>query len=198
MNRKQLKIQILLVLSGVILIFLTYFYYPNLGKNKISKDKDQASQLTESKVVNEDENSYFENVEYKGLYDFENPFTLKSKTAYIKNENQDIVYMNQMHVVLHLSDGRVVNIIADEGNYNKVTYDCFFQKNVQATDEETNIYADNLDLIATESYIEVYNNVKLVYPTGTLWADRVNYDFQTKDYKVSMFDDKSVKIKLLK
>ena len=196
MNIKQLKIQILLVLSGIILIFLTYFYYPNLGKNKISKD--QSNQEASDQVINEDENSYFENVEYKGFYDFENTFILKSKTAYMKNENPNIVYMNKMEVVLYLSDGRVVNIISDEGNYNKVTYDCFFQKNVRATDEETNIYADNLDLIAAENYIEIYNNVKLVYPTGTLWADKVSYDFQTKDYKVSMFDDKSVKIKIIK
>jgi len=196
MNKKQLKIQILLVLSGIILVFLTYFYYPNLGKNKISKG--QSNQQTLDKIINKDKDSYFENVEYKGFYDFENSFTLKSKEAYIKNENPNIVYMDKMQVVLHLSDGRVVKIVSDEGNYNKVTYDCFFQKNVHATDEETNIYADNLDLIATENYIEVYNNVKLVYPTGTLWADKVNYDFQTKDYKVSMFDDKPVKVKVIK
>ena len=106
--------------------------------------------------------------------------------------------MTSMSVNLYLIDGRIVNIVADRGSYNKVTYDCFFQDNVYATDGETKIYADNLDLWATKNNVEVYNNVNLNYVTGSLWADKINYDFATKNFKVSMFDDKSVKVKLIK
>ena len=39
--------------------------------------------------------------------------------------------------------------MSDKGKYNKVTYDCFFEKNVKATEGETEIFAENLDLLAT-------------------------------------------------
>ena len=68
-----------------------------------------------------------------------------------------------MYVALNLSDGRVVKIISDEGRYNKVTYDCFFEKEVKATDGETEIFAENLDLLATQNSIQAYNNQQDIY-----------------------------------
>ena len=44
----------------------------------------------------------------------------------------------------------------------------------------------------------VYNNVFLTNDDGSLRADKVYYDFETKHYQISMFSDKKVKIKLIK
>ena len=114
------------------------------------------------------------------------------------NEEPNVVYMTSMHVELYLTDGRIVNIFSDEGKYNKETYDCFFEKNVRATDGETNIFAKNLDLLATKNVVQIYNNVKLMYPNGSLKADKIDYDFETKNFKVSMFNDQPVKMKVIK
>ena len=46
--------------------------------------------------------------------------------------------------------------------------------------------------------VEVYNNVKLDYTTGSLQADKINYDFETKYFKVSMFTDETIKMKVVK
>ena len=75
---------------------------------------------------------------------------------------------------------------------------CFFEKNVRATDGETNIFAKNLDLLATESVVQIYNNVELMYPTGSLKADKIDYNFETKNFKVSMFNDQQIKMKVVK
>ena len=91
-----------------------------------------------------------------------------------------------------------MNITSDGGKYNKKTYDCFFEKNVRATDGETEISADNLDLLATGNSVEVYNNVGLNYTTGSLKADKIDYNFETKYFKVSMYDDKKIKMKVVK
>ena len=140
----------------------------------------------------------FENIEYEGLYNLNEPFTIKSKKAHILDIEPDVVYMTDMHVILHLKDERIVNITSDKGKYNKVTYDCFFEENVKATDGETIIFADNLDLLATENFVKVYNKVRLNHPTGSLRADRIDYDFEEKYFKVSMFDNKTVKMKVMK
>ena len=60
------------------------------------------------------------------------------------------------------------------------------------------ILAKNLDLLATKDTVKIYNDVSISYPTGFLRADKIDYDFETKYFKVSMFDDKTIKMKLIK
>ena len=196
MRKQQKRIQIILVSIGLLLTAITYFYYPYL--QKVNLIKNLPSQKDSKNVIDGDQQSTsFENVEYKGLYDLDKEFTVKSETAHILNTEPDIVYMQRMHVVLYLNDGRIVNITSDEGRYNKITYDCFFEKNVIANDGETQILAKNLDLLATDNVVKIYNDVDLYYPTGSLQADMIDYDFETKYFKVSMFDDKDIKMKLI-
>ena len=195
MKKNPRKIQISLALIGLTLIFLTYFFYPNIGKDRLLKNKTDIKKF-EKDVTNE-KFTTFESLEYKGLYDFDKPFTVKSKKAHILNEDPDVVYMTSMHVVLYLSDGRIVNITSNKGRYNKQSYDCFFEENVKATDDSTIILSDNLDLLATENSVEIYNNVSLDYVKGYLEADKINYNFETKYFKVSMFDDKAIKMKII-
>ena len=192
------KTQIILISVGLFLILMTYFYYPymnniNVDKNELTK-KDTNVLSDEGK---EDQSNVFENVEYKGLYNLNKNFTVKSKKAHILSDEPDIVYMSDMHVILHLGDGRIVNIISNKGRYNKVTYDCFFEENVRATDGESKIFAENLDLLATKNFVEIYNDVSLNYPTGYLEADKLRYNFETKHFKVSMFDDREIKMKVI-
>jgi len=197
MRKQQKRIQIILVSIGLLLIAITYFYYPYL--KKVNLIKDLPSQKDSENVTDADQQSTsLENVEYKGLYDLDKEFTVKSETAHILNTEPDIVYMERMHVVLYLNDGRIVNITSDKGRYNKITYDCFFEKNVTANDGETQILANNLDLLATDNVVKIYNDVDLYYPTGSLQADMIDYDFETKYFKVSMFDDKTIKMKVIK
>ena len=68
---------------------------------------------------------------------------------------------------------------------------------MKATDEKTVLLSDNIDLLATKDAASVYNNVIITSKKGSLVADKVDYDFETKYYKVSMFDDKRVKVKLI-
>ena len=196
MKKKQRRVQLLLVLIGLLLFVLTYLYYPNLNRNKIFEKqylkKDFEKTLSENQVTT------FKNIEYKGIYYIDKPFTVKSENAYILNKEPDIVYMNNMRVILHLNDGRIVNIVSDKGRYNKETHDCFFEQNVKATDGSTKIFAENLDLLATKNFAKIYNNVNLDYISGYLQADKIIYDFETKYFKVSMFHDKTVKMKVIR
>ena len=196
MKKRQQKIQITLILIGVMLIVATYFYYPSLDKNFVSKNQTIEENLKES--LEDTESTTFKNIIYRGIYDLDKTFTIQAEEALILNEEADIVYMNGMHVILYLNDGRIVNITSTKGRYNKETYDCFFENNVKATDGEMEIFSDNLDLLATENSVKIYNNVNLNDITGSLKADKIDYDFETKYFKVSMFDDKTIKMKVVK
>tara|TARA_B100000029_G_scaffold450147_1_gene473898 strand:+ start:397 stop:987 length:591 start_codon:yes stop_codon:yes gene_type:complete len=194
MKKKQHGVQFALVSIGLLLIIATYFYLPNIKKNKILKD-ESANKETQ-KIEKVDESTYFEKLEYKGLYDLDKPFNVKSNEAYILNSDPDVVYMKNMDVTLYLSENRIVKITSLKGRYNKENYNCFFEQDVRATDGETTITAENIDLIATENIMKVYNDVDLNNATSSLQADKIDYNFQTKYFKVSMFDDKEIKMKV--
>ena len=195
MKKQQQKMQLVLIFIGFFLILLTYFYYPYMEKNKLLKDQSAREDL--EKTLEDAHSTAFENIEYQGLYDLDKPFSVKSEKAHILDEEPDIVYMTNMNVVLYLKDERIVRIISNRGRYNKATYDCFFEENVRATDGETKIFSENLDLLATENFVKIYNSVKLNHSTGSLRADKIDYNFETKYFKVSMFDDSVVKMKVI-
>ena len=192
-NRKL--IQIILIFTGLFLIIATYFYYPKINENKLrgSVIQDKPNDTTDEAS----KDNIFENVEYQGLYDLDKPFIILSEKAYILSKDPNIVYMTNIKVTISMNDGRAVIITGDKGTYNKETYDCFFENNVKATDGETIIQSENLDLFASKDMVSIYNDVNLINENGSLKADKVDYDFEAKYYKISMFNDEKVKIKLI-
>ena len=197
MKKKEQKIQLILISIGLFLIMLTYFYFPKKSINKTLENETVREKVQDPSIDGEGPFSTFENVVYEGLYDLDKPFSIQSKKAYVLDSEPDLVYMTDMHVILYLKDGRVVDIVSDRGRYNKNTHDCFFEENVKITDNETKIFSDNLDLLATKNFVKAYNKVRLNHPTGFLRADQIDYDFETKYFKVSMFDEKVVKMKVV-
>ena len=197
MKKKYQKTQLFLVIFGLMLIVSTYLYYPYIKEEELKKTENLLDQ--EIKVDDgEEQGTNFENVEYKGIYDLDKPFTVKSEKALILNKDPAIVYMENMRVLLYLADSRVVTIQSDFGKYNKNTYDLFFESNVTSTDGKTKIYSGNLELLATENVVKIYNDVIVNDVTGSLRADSVDYDFETRYFKISMFDEDRVKMKVIK
>ena len=186
--------QFTLVSIGIVLIFATYFLYPRFNENIIEKSiiKDETAKMGDEK------SNVFENVEYKGFYNTDTIFSVKSEKAHILIDTPDLIYMDKMKVTIEMDDGRIVVITSNKGSYNKVTYDCFFENNVKATDGETVVVAKNMDLLASEDTASVYNNVALTSNENSLLADKVEYNFEKRYYQISMFNDKKVKIKLTK
>ena len=125
-NRKL--IQIILIFTGLFLIIATYFYYPKINENKLRRSVIQDKPNDTTDEASKD--NIFENVEYKGLYDFDKPFIILSEKAYILSKDPNIIYMTNIKVTISMNDGRAVIITGDKGTYNKETYDCFFENNV--------------------------------------------------------------------
>ena len=117
----------------------------SLAEKKSALEKHEKVTSTD----NVDESNIFENVEYKGFFKIDSPFTVKSEKARITAEDPDIVHLSEMSVTLYLKNGKDVVITADEGKYNKTSYDIYFVGNVVGRDGETIITSENLDLLAS-------------------------------------------------
>ena len=61
--KKQRKIQLALVSIGVLLILLTYFYYPYITQDKLQND--QLVEKDSEKTIDNTRSTTFENVEYE-------------------------------------------------------------------------------------------------------------------------------------
>ena len=192
-NRKI--IQLILIFLGLLLIVSTYFLYPKIRQDKLFETiKVEEVPLK----IESNQSNVFQKVAYEGFYNIDNPFTVKSEQAYILENESNIVYMDQMNVTIYMNNGTEVKIQSDKGRYDKDSYDCFFEGNVRATDGKTVVLAENLDLFASKDWALAYNNVLLNNNKGSLRADKINYDFEKKHYKASMYNNEKVKIKLIK
>ena len=190
-NRKIAQLSLITI--GTFLILSTYFFYPTIKENKFFEEdavKDETVK-TDDGVSN-----IFENVTYEGD-NAGNPFTVYADRAEIK-ENANIIHMKKMIIKIFLRDSKWV-IECAIGIYNKSNYNIFCSQDVKATDGKIIIYSQNLDLLNEES-VTIYNNVLIIDENkSSLYADRVNYDFENKLYQINMFNkDESVKVKLIK
>ena len=190
-NRKILQLSLITI--GTFLILSTYFFYPTIKEGKLL-EKDTVKD--ETVKTDGDVSNTFVNVTYEGE-NAGNPFTVYADRAEIK-EDANIVYMKNMLITIFLRDSQW-NIECEIGRYNKLNYNIFCSQDVKATDGKTIIYSQNLDLLNEES-VTIYNNVLIIDENkSSLYADKVNYDFETKLYHINMFNkDESVKVKLIK
>jgi len=190
-------IQFLLASLGLFLILFTYFFMPQKTAMKIKEQEQLFNKNTSNVEIKNKDANLFDNVEYKGIFNINNFFTVKSKKAHILKEKPDEVYMTEMLVILNLTGGKTVRITSDKGIYNKLNYNCYFENNVKATDGETIMLSDNLDLFSENNYASVYNNVILIDARGSLKADKINYNFETEVYKISMYKENPIKVKVI-
>ena len=189
-------LQIFLISFAFLLIIITYFYIPKIEEKKLKQEVLKKDELVDS-YSSEAEN-LFEKVTYEGIYQIENPFVIKADQAKILTEEPSIVHMKFMHVTITLKSGELVVITSDAGRYDKVNYDIFFEGNVKAIHKDTVLFSNNLDLLADQN-ATIYNDVVLEDKnTGYLKADLIKYDFESKKYKISMFENKiKIKAKLI-
>ena len=87
-------IQLSLVSVGIFLILGTYFLYPKIKEKKFIQNE---TVVKEQDVEKKTKDSVFENVEYKGIYNVNNSFTVKSKKAKISDEDPNLVYLTSMN-----------------------------------------------------------------------------------------------------
>ena len=191
-NRKT--IQFILLSLGVLLIFGTYVFYPEFNK---TIDDENLVENKKKTTIDSKKSNTFKNVEYKGLYNADTPFTVKSEVAHILKSDPDLINMTHMKAVIVMNDGRKIIITSDRGKYNKLTYDSYFEGNVKLTDGKTTVLSENLDLLASEDYAYIYNSVSITNENGFLLADKIDYNFETEKYNISMFNNDKVKAKII-
>ena len=192
--RKRRLIVIQLILLGLAIVLLYFFYYQNV-------DRDLTSQTTKVEIEkpnNLDDNaSFFENVEYKGIDANGNRYLLQSSTATFNKENPELVNMMGMKATFYFKDGNILEIFGDAGKYNNQSNDMEFRKNVKVEQGQNEILADNLDYFNIKKLINIYGNVKGKSLDGNFSADvlKLNIGNQSADIFTNNDDQVQINVK---
>ena len=185
--KKNKIIQFSLVIGGIILFFFTYY----------SSDKDKIVDIDKNILVGgvsqltKEISNIIENVEYIGSNNKGTFFELNAAIAEIKYDNPNISYLQDVFVVIKLSNLRTIRIRSDKAVFNKISNDCEFFGNVEITEQDNFITSDNLDLYMSRNLITVYNHVQYNGVKGFLIADKMDIDMLKNEANIFMFNKKN-------
>ena len=192
MTNKKKIFQLSLIFIGLIIIFFTYFF--NLEKKQPSEVVTEIETKENEEFLEEGVNR-FENVEYKGIDNTGNKFTIGSQFAEFKKEKPELIFMENVECFFTFKDNTVLLISSKKGIYNNISNDMQFSEDVRMDYLENIIFSDRANFNNYENQLLIAGNVRGDGPTTNLKADELDFDLNTKDLKISMYSEERVKIK---
>ena len=192
MTNKKKIFQLSLVFIGLLIIFFTYFF--NLEKKQPSEVVTEIETKENEEFLEEGVNR-FENVEYKGIDNTGNKFTIGSQFAEFKKEKPELIFMENVECFFTFKDNTVLLISSKKGVYNNISNDMQFSEDVKMDYLENTIFSDRANFNNYENQLLIAGNVRGDGPTTNLKADELDFDLNTKDLKISMYSEERVKIK---
>ncbi len=189
-NRKNKKrlIQLILLFIGTLIVFFTYFNNKNPQQKIISSTDIKNIKKTESETSQESD--YFYNIKYSGLDLQGNRYVLTSKEAQVDKNLQEIVNMNFVNAIFYFKDNTTLVIDSDKGVYNNKSLDMVFEKNVKANYEGSELFGEKIIYLNSEKMLEVSDNVRLIDIRGTMLADKLLFDLETKTLDISSYKNR--------
>ena len=192
MTNKKKIFQLSLVFIGLLIIFFTYFF--NLEKKQPSEVVTETETKENEEFLEEGVNR-FENVEYKGIDNTGNKFTIGSQFAEFKKEKPELIFMENVECFFTFKDNTMLLISSKKGIYNNISNDMQFSEDVRMDYLENTIFSDRANFNNYENQLLIAGNVRGDGPTTNLKADELDFDLNTKDLKISMYSEERVKIK---
>ena len=186
-------IQISLLLLACLLIFFTYFL--NLKKKQTSANLDQIKTVEPDGKKEKMANTFID-VQYSGLDRNGNRFIITSKYADFETDRSNIIRMEEVLCIFYFKDQTSMTVRSSHGIYNNVTDDMEFKDQVKMTYFESVLFADKASFMNMKNVLLVEGNVKTSSPEGKLQADRLDFDLNSKQLKISMDSNEKVNIKV--
>ena len=184
-RKKKLRIiQIFLIITSLVVIFYTYNYNNNFNNEEIiskSLQKKIEKDLNNQNV----DGDIFYNIEYSGIDLSGNRYKLKSEEAVNNKDFKDIVDMKNVNAIFYFKDDTILKIKSTFGSYNNKTLDMKFRDDVEADYANSKLYSEEAEYLNSKSYLTISNQVKLVDSKGTMYADKLFFDIESKKLNIS-------------
>jgi len=192
-RKKKLRLfQVILLIVGIIIIFITY---ADKGLFLNKKINQKTTPLLENETTGQKENIFY-NIEYSGPDLAGNRYIIKSKEATTNASNQEIVNMKFVESFFYFKDDTVLKVKSDYGTYNNKTLDMFFNSNVKANYQNSVLFAENAEYSNSENFLSISGKVKIENFKGTMFADKLLFDIKKHKLNITSFNDDKINANL--
>ena len=188
-KKKLLLTQIFLFLSGMLVLFFTY-YDKDSNKNLSTVKNNQVNNSEQkSEDINKD---VFYNIEYTGMDLSGNRYIIKSKEALNNQSNLDIVDMKNVEAIFYFKDNSLLKIFSKRAIYNNKTLDVKFEENVRAVHNNSRLFAENAEFSNSKEFLIISDKVKIIDTRGTIKADKLKFDLKNQTLDITSFDQNKI------
>ena len=187
---KKILIQIFLII--VIIVISTLFYLKYINKSdQTNKDDEIKKKNVELESI---KGNVISDISYESQ-DFEGrKYLIKSHKGIVNKNNPNIIEMEKVNAKITLIDGTYITIVSDYAFYDNIKFDTKFSKNIEVKHLEHIIKSDNLVLSFERNQLEAFNNLTYENLDLIMFADKIIFDFKSKNTKIFNFDNSNVNI----
>ena len=194
MNLK-LILQVILILSIIIILTIFYYSFFSIEKKNSSNNFNDTSEsdiIIKKNVLNE-----LVNIEFNSTDEDGNSFYINAEraTTILDEQDQNKANLEGVVAIIDLNNKGIINIFSKNAIYDKLNHNTLFFNKVRAEYLNNQIFAGNLDVIFTEKFSKIYNNVIYNDNNNNLSTDEIIINMLTGDIKLKM-KNKSKKVKL--
>ena len=185
----------------IFFFFILFFlYFKSNQKEEIVEKKIKLIENQNQEDLEEKIESFntIEDVSYSAKDIKGNEYSLIASEGTIDQNASNFIFLKYVNATINLKDYRLIKISSDFGKYNIKNYDTIFSKNVIITYLNNKISGDYLDFSLDKNLMIISKGVILENNTGSLKADVVEMNVETKNIKIFMYEeDKKVNIRSL-
>ena len=191
MNKKNV-IQLVLSLTVIFILIITYFRLFNTPQNIVSINQKKTIQVVEGE---ENNSNKIENLEYIATDSLGNKYIIKADRGYLNKEDQKLIMMSKVSAEIVFSNAEEIYILSDTAIYNSQNFDTHFSNKIKVTYGQHIINSDEAKLIFSKSMAILYDNIIYNNINTELYADKMEIDLITKESKIYMkYTNSKVKI----
>lgn len=193
-KRKLKIIQLTLLLTGLIIFFLTYSKEIFLVEKNVSSVIAKQEAIKDLNMKDNSSKNIFENIEYSGLDLSGNRYIIKSVSAQTNNIDENLINMFAVTASFFFKDGTILNIKSELGEYNNSTFDIKFSKNIIADYEKSSLEAQYAEYSNSLGFLTISDNVIIKDLQGNLVADKLVFDINNQNLKIEKYKDDRISI----
>ena len=149
-------------------------------ENHVIKEK-----IGDNKISSKEIKNLVKDVEYTSVDDRGNTFYLLANSGKSNMHNNDILDLINVRGKISSDIRDTIYIVSDLGQYNSVTSNSRFYKNVIINYQEKQITCVNFDINMETNKAIAYNDVIITDPKSIMKAGIVEFDLKTKNININ-------------
>ena len=195
-RKKKLRIiQVSLFFISALIIIFTYSE-KDISRNEIIVSTKNKEIIKDNLSKSEQPGDIFYNIEYSGFDLSGNRYILKAEEANNSKIDQDFVFMKKVNAIFYFKDQTVLKVWSDSGKYNNRTLDMYFNKNVKALYEKSELFAQNALYSNSKGVLKITDDVLVSDEKGAIKADELLFDIKKQTLDINSFSNNKINAKI--